>query len=511
MLAILSWLALPIIGALIGYVTNRIAIKMLFRPRAARHILGIHIPFTPGIIPKSRDEIASNIGQMVARQLLSPEAIREQLDSPTLQESLKLWIRHQREALMERPIRLPDGTNVEEKAGTQLLEDLLAELLPQLARSSVFQQAVSSLATSLISTVGQKQLDEIITPEDVSRLVSDRLLPLLEKPQLHGVISEQVNHWVDEQLAANRPLSSYLDSGLQEALLEAVNDKSPLIVQAIVQYLRQRATRAELVRIGIAAVQEAISQQGLLTRTLIDLSGKRAEIVENVPQYVDRILGEVEAVANSERMQRQIALTTQTLVRQLAESGIGDLLGKYRTEIHGAVVRLTESALGAIARVPQDQVHAVTVRIYSEYSNHTIAEAAERTIGFNQIRAGELISNIIVEYAQANAKPSSLMTLLGNLSEAGETKAISDVVSLSKTTAQRVDEFLSQHLVRFLNAQIPALSNILDIEKLVTNRIKTFDTADVEEMIMDVTGRHLKYINYFGALLGALIGSLQGQ
>ena len=508
MIAILSWLAPPIFGALIGYVTNRIAIKMLFRPRTTWHILGIHIPFTPGIIPKSRDEIASNIGQMVARQLLSPEAIREQMDSPALQENLKLWVRHQREALMERPIRLPDATNVQEEASTQLLEDLLAELLPQLARSSVFQQVVSSLATSLISTIGQRQLDEIITPEEVSRLASDRLLPLLEKPELHGAVSEQVNHWIDEQLAANRPFSSYLDSGLQEALLEAVKDKSPLIVQAIVQYLRQRATRDELARIGIAMLQETISQQGPITRVLIKLSGKEDEVVEKMPQVVDSILGEVEAVANSKRMQRQIADTTQTLVRQLAESGVGDLLGKYRPEIHGAVRRLTGNALGAIARTPRDQVHAVTALLYSEYSNYTIAEAAERTFGFNQIQAGELVSNIIVEYAQANAKPETLMALLGNLSEAGETKTLSDLVSLSKTTTQRVDECLSQHLVRFLNAQIPTLSKILDIEKMVTNRIKTFDTADVEELIMGVTGRHLKYINYFGALLGALIGIL---
>ena len=509
MIAILSWLAPPIIGALIGYVTNRIAIKMLFRPRTARHILGIHIPFTPGIIPKSRDEIAVNIGQMVARQLLSPVAIREQMDSPALQENLKLWVRNQREALMELPIRLPDATNVEQEARTKLLKDLLEELLPQLARSSVFQRAVRSLATSLISTIGEKQLGEIITPEDVSRLASDRLLPLLEKPQLHDTVSQQVNHWIDEQLAANRPFSSYLDSELQEALLEAVKDKYPLIVKAVVQLTRQQATRDELVKRGIKMVQETISQQDILTKGVIWLSGKEDEAIEKMPQLVDRILGEVEAIANSQRMQRQIADTIQTLVRQQVESGVGDLLGNYRTEIHGAVRRLTGNALGAIARTPRDQVHALTVRLYAEYSNQTIAEAAERTLGFNQIQAGELVSNIIVEYAQANANPETLMALLGNLSEAGETKTLSDLVSLSNTTTQRVDDFLSQHLVRFLNAQIPTLSKILDIEKMVTNRIKTFDTAEVEGLIMDVTGRHLKYINYFGALLGALIGTLQ--
>ena len=41
----------PLVGGVIGYVTNDIAIRMLFRPHTAKHIMGWRIPFTPGIIP----------------------------------------------------------------------------------------------------------------------------------------------------------------------------------------------------------------------------------------------------------------------------------------------------------------------------------------------------------------------------------------------------------------------------------------------------------------------------
>ena len=41
----------PLVGAAIGYITNDIAIRMLFRPHQAKYIMGMRIPFTPGIIP----------------------------------------------------------------------------------------------------------------------------------------------------------------------------------------------------------------------------------------------------------------------------------------------------------------------------------------------------------------------------------------------------------------------------------------------------------------------------
>ena len=45
---LLPWLAPPMLGAVIGYVTNRIAIQMLFRPRAEKRILGFRVPLHAG-------------------------------------------------------------------------------------------------------------------------------------------------------------------------------------------------------------------------------------------------------------------------------------------------------------------------------------------------------------------------------------------------------------------------------------------------------------------------------
>lgn len=79
LLADYKLIAGPAIGALIGYITNDIAVRMLFRPHRAWYIKGFHIPFTPGIIPKERGRIAREVGKAVSENLMSREVIGKNL------------------------------------------------------------------------------------------------------------------------------------------------------------------------------------------------------------------------------------------------------------------------------------------------------------------------------------------------------------------------------------------------------------------------------------------------
>ncbi len=69
----------PIVGGIIGYITNGIAIKMLFRPLKPIYLFGIKLPFTPGIIPKEKGRVAKSIGAVVARELINEEVLSKVL------------------------------------------------------------------------------------------------------------------------------------------------------------------------------------------------------------------------------------------------------------------------------------------------------------------------------------------------------------------------------------------------------------------------------------------------
>lgn len=67
-------LIFPLIGAIIGWCTNWLAVKMIFRPRKPISILGLHLQ---GLLPRRRHELAVNVAETVERDLISVEAIQK--------------------------------------------------------------------------------------------------------------------------------------------------------------------------------------------------------------------------------------------------------------------------------------------------------------------------------------------------------------------------------------------------------------------------------------------------
>lgn len=69
----------PVIGAIIGYFTNWLAIKMLFRPHHEKRILGRRLPFTPGLIPKERFTLSKKIGETATNYVLTEEVLESSI------------------------------------------------------------------------------------------------------------------------------------------------------------------------------------------------------------------------------------------------------------------------------------------------------------------------------------------------------------------------------------------------------------------------------------------------
>ncbi len=77
----------PLIGGLIGLITNSLAIKMLFRPYRKIRVAGIPVPFTPGLIPKEKPRIAHAIAQVISSYILDQETILAALASDSIKEA----------------------------------------------------------------------------------------------------------------------------------------------------------------------------------------------------------------------------------------------------------------------------------------------------------------------------------------------------------------------------------------------------------------------------------------
>lgn len=162
-------LTIPVISAFIGWVTNRIAIKMLFHPREPKKIMGITFQ---GIFPKRQKQFAEKLGKLVSNEFLSFTDIEQKISDPrNLKMVMPMIEKHVDEFLRTR---LSDEMPVismfiGDKTITKLKTAFMREI------ETLFPQVMKQFAGNL-----KKELDlEHIVIEKVSSFSSDKLEEIL--------------------------------------------------------------------------------------------------------------------------------------------------------------------------------------------------------------------------------------------------------------------------------------------------------------------------------------------
>jgi uncharacterized membrane protein YheB (UPF0754 family) len=85
MSSVIAYGSIPVISGFIGWVTNLIAVKMIFRPRKPIRFFGFTIV---GLIPKRRSDLARKIGETIERELISHRDIQNLINTPLFHDEV---------------------------------------------------------------------------------------------------------------------------------------------------------------------------------------------------------------------------------------------------------------------------------------------------------------------------------------------------------------------------------------------------------------------------------------
>lgn len=170
LLQLLPLLAVPLIGAAIGWLTNRMAIQLLFRPRLPRRWLGISFQ---GLIPRRKEEIAQRVGRLVAEELFQQHRIREEIQRIDLEPTLeKLTHRVVYDRLAPRLKQIP-------LLGSFISERIL-QTLHQLALDSIREEA-RPLLNQIALDVEQRIQVRHLVEDKIRQLELDHLETLVRQ------------------------------------------------------------------------------------------------------------------------------------------------------------------------------------------------------------------------------------------------------------------------------------------------------------------------------------------
>ncbi len=250
----------PAAGALIGYCTNTVAIRMLFRPYRAWRVGPVRIPFTPGVIPRNRETLAESIAGMVSQELIQPEIVTGHLRSPGVQAGLRRYSR----SLVDRAAAFSLRRRYPSLPPARILQAWRSPAAAALRRTLLMQLAAEA---------DKRRLGELPLPGD-DRIWSF-IAPFLEKAFSGQAFSGKADDGIflravyRDPALISRPVDSFLPEGWQEDLEGLLGQIQPAVLRWWEQWRDQPAVRRELEEPGRRSLQESLDQLGGLQRLMV--------------------------------------------------------------------------------------------------------------------------------------------------------------------------------------------------------------------------------------------------
>ena len=291
-MSIIHVLSGPVIGAVIGYCTNYIAVKMLFRPLRPVHLFGRQLPFTPGIIPKGQARLARAIGGVVGDTLLTEEDLQQMLLTEEVQNQLRIsldnLLREKEEvSLKELCLQFTDETGYE--TGRAVMQEKLTDVV-----------ADRVLDMGLGEIISQKVL------EAVRQKVSGSLLGMMISGDMLDSFAEPIRSSVDRYLEGNvgallAPQVSRLWSETEEkhlgqvdrSLREANIDLTEIVMQGYEKLVAAKAADLlGMLHLGKVAEDKVMSlEPEELEKLVMSVMKKELGAVINLGALVGFLIG----------------------------------------------------------------------------------------------------------------------------------------------------------------------------------------------------------------------------
>jgi len=274
-----SFIIAPLVGGIIGYITNDLAIRMLFRPHTAKYVFGIHVPLTPGIIPKEKGRIAKAIGGVISENLMNHEVLEQYLlsdamvgklrtavdgffetqknNAETLGEFLGHYLSEEEIQGIAQGIKGNLGKQIKAKLSDEAIGDKVAHIAMEHVINNLSESESEELAGHIIGVpraIGRGLLAAILSAlqNPAERMLSRNINSILQNNG-EEIVTNLIGSELDNFL--NTPVQKLL-SGKDEQLAKVTNKVEKLYRTVITEHLPRILENLDISKIVTDRINE---------------------------------------------------------------------------------------------------------------------------------------------------------------------------------------------------------------------------------------------------------------
>lgn len=309
-----------IIYGFTGYITNVIALRMIFKPYNEKKIFGLKIPFTPGVVAREKPRFASSMGRFVKEELLNKESVER-----IFKEKREKIEARSRERLSR------DNFSILAEFLNNNADYLTKHFFEFLGRNR------EQLIDKFIVEIGEIELSQFDFNPVLTYLKNNK-----------GRFREYINTYLDNFLVSDKPLETVLPDFIKEAIFKQIDKHTAEMITELIDITGDYSRVKEILLYYTDKMDDYLDQR------LADLIPEqvREELVRLINDYFENGLR-----AEEFRKKFPLELTTDELINGhlfinperftgFIIEGVLGLLSEKRSEIKNWLITYVKSAGG---------------------------------------------------------------------------------------------------------------------------------------------------------------------
>lgn len=519
----LLFLGIPVVAAIIGYTTNRIAIWMLFKPHMEKYLFGRRLPFTPGLIPGRRGEMAERLGETIAIHLVNEETVAKRLETPDVRAAIESGVAEHLEDWTRRELGsvrtlLPEEFSdrwEEWMAALQRRVRVEVQAILDDPRTEVW---IRDLVEEHANTWLTEPLEDVLPAsflDDLPDRLSHSVVRFTESRAFERRVREAVDAKIDAVLATDRAVEDYIPDDLKEIAEDKLDEWMPVLLEKIAVLLEDEAIKkrlkVHLYELADRMISETFREDsmwdqfkfGLMETFFVSTDDIKARIDQAVDEAAPRLAELLHEPEIHEQAHGALkGAIERFLQRRPAELDLSD------ETVESLKARITEMVVGT-AR--SDRLREqVTEMLRDQLSQHRERSLQEIVPSLSSEWLTNQVSDLIMTSLRNERTAAAIAEFACQRVEAWTRRPIGRIADLVPRADIRASEqWLADQTIDLLKHETPRMVQAIDVRRLVREQVDALPIADVEKLILSITSRQLQAITWFGALLGFLIGLLQ--
>ncbi|APQ98981.1 hypothetical protein RSJ2_111 [Clostridium botulinum] len=494
----MKFLIASIIGGIIGYLTNWIAIKMLFRPYEEKRIFGMKVPFTPGLIPKEKTRIAKSVGNAIGEHLLSSEIIVKSLCSENMNNRLKIWIRQKVYSLIITKKTLEDKFKEFLDYKYDYFINALKASLSKLTINNLkneknrdkIKQIIKIKLDKILSLKGDNITNNYIYKQ-IKRGLVNNTNEYLKSDNFKEVLKSLIIENIKDEEVLNKKIGNIIPDNFTSNIKVYVYKKKDNLSNYINEMLKEEENINKLKNILREVINNNVNS---FMSMFIDVNAISDKTIVFLEEYLQR-----------EGTKEEMVYLVNKSIDKILDTDLQDIIENIPKNNNDVIVDETVDILCQKfqnTEIILEMIEKIESHIQGKNSLNDIIEKIN-------INPYKFINSIIDKFIDSENFEVIINNLISDIIENFMKTPIYELTQgneegILNTSYQVVKNVYN----RFIENQAGEVISILDISSIVEDRINEFDVYLAEEIILEISSKELKAITWLGGLLGALIGIL---